>query len=68
MTNYKCTFCNCDFDLAGGGIAGDLGMIPAAFCPTCRAGLWDMHEQLRLPVMCPECGWSEDDDQQSEQG
>ena len=63
MTEHTCTLCSGTFDPeTEGGIIGELGMLPCAFCPTCRAGLWDLHEQLRLPVMCPECGWSEDAD------
>jgi len=59
-----CTICNVPFDLESeGGIAGDLGIMPVAFCPTCRAGLWEMHEQQRLPVCCPNCNWSEDEDE-----
>jgi hypothetical protein len=43
----ECTICRCDFDIAGeGGIEGNLGILPVAFCPTCLAGLEDMFEQL----------------------
>lgn len=57
-----CTICNCDFDLeAEGGAAGDLGILPVWFCPTCKAGIFDFVEQQRLPFECPECGYFEDD-------
>ena len=63
MSDYICTICNTKFKPESeGGIVGDVGILPAAFCPTCRAGLWDLHEQLRLPVVCLKCGWSEDDE------
>ena len=59
-----CTICDGPFDLdKEGGTAGDLGMIPVALCPTCRAGMFDLFEQMRLPIECPECGWSEGDDE-----
>jgi hypothetical protein len=60
----KCSLCESDFDIDGeGGVSGFMGIIPVAFCPTCRAGLWEMHEQQRLPVCCPNCNWSEDDEE-----
>ena len=59
-----CIICNGDFDLENeGGTAGDLGIIPIALCPTCRAGMFDMCEQMRLPIECPKCGWCEGDDE-----
>ena len=42
-----CNICTSDFDLdSEGGITGDLGMLPVAFCPTCLAGITDMVSQL----------------------
>ena len=42
-----CSICECDFDLLGeGGITGDLGMLPVAFCPFCLSGVTDLAEQL----------------------
>ena len=42
-----CSICECDFDLLGeGGIVGDLGMLPVAFCPFCLTGVTDLAEQL----------------------
>jgi len=42
-----CSICECDFDLLGeGGITGDLGMLPVAFCPFCLTGVTDLAEQL----------------------
>ena len=43
----KCSVCSCEFDLDGeGGIVGDIGILPVAFCPTCLSGVQDMCEQL----------------------
>ena len=43
-----CSICEGDFDLVGeGGITGDLGMLPVAFCPFCLTGVTDLAEQLR---------------------
>ena len=43
-----CSICEGDFDLDGeGGITGDLGMLPVAFCPFCLSGVTDLAEQLR---------------------
>lgn len=42
-----CSICEGDFDLVGeGGITGDLGMLPVAFCPFCLTGVTDLAEQL----------------------
>lgn len=39
-----CTVCDCDFSLdEEGGAAGNIGIIPVTFCPTCHAGLHDMY-------------------------
>jgi len=41
-----CTVCDCPFDIeAEGGRAGDIGILPVAFCPTCSAGIMDFAEQ-----------------------
>ena len=50
-----CSTCNRDFDLdAEGGIEGHFGMIPVAFCPECKACVYDMGQQLN---------YEEDDDE-----
>lgn len=42
----ECSICRCDFDLdAEGGIEGWIGIIPIAFCPTCKAGIYDFAMQ-----------------------
>ena len=58
-----CSLCDGEFDIESeGGIEGSIGIIPVQFCVWCKAGLFDMHEQMRIPIECPECGWLEDDD------
>lgn len=43
----KCTVCSCEFDLdAEGGIEGNFGILPVAFCPTCLACMHSMVEQM----------------------
>ena len=38
-----CSTCSCDFDIeAEGGIEGEFGIIPVAFCPACYACCYDM--------------------------
>ena len=44
---YNCSVCDVDFDeCAEGGIVGDFGILPVAFCPTCLACMYDMVEQM----------------------
>ena len=45
-TDHVCTVCSCDYTDDEGGIEGFIGILPAAFCPTCFAGICDMVEQL----------------------
>ena len=43
-----CTVCNSDFSLEEeGGIAGEFGILPVQFCPTCLSCMMDMADQLR---------------------
>jgi len=43
----ECTVCDTRFDeILEGGVTGDFGMLPVAFCPTCLACMLDMAEQL----------------------
>lgn len=42
-----CSICSCDFSLdEEGGIAGEFGILPVQFCPTCLACMIDMVNQL----------------------
>jgi len=44
----QCSVCSCDFSLdEEGGIQGDFGILPVAFCPTCLSGMMDMTDQLK---------------------
>ena len=43
-----CTICEVDFSLEEeGGVAGNFGMIPISFCPTCLSSCVDMVFQLQ---------------------
>lgn len=45
-----CTICDGGFDIdAEGGIRGAIGMLPVAFCPACKAGIFDFAEQHTFP-------------------
>jgi hypothetical protein len=62
-TQMVCNVCSCDFDIdKEGGIAGEFGILPVSFCPTCYASMCDMVEQLTfddrdwVEVECPLCG------------
>ena len=43
----NCNTCERDFDLeAEGGLTGYFGIIPVAFCPECKACIYDLGLQL----------------------
>lgn len=44
--NHVCSICQSDYTSDEGGIEGDIGILPASFCPTCLSGVIDMVEQL----------------------
>ena len=50
MNAIECSVCGCDFTNDEGGAEGLIGMIPANFCPTCLAGIYDMVEQTADPI------------------
>jgi hypothetical protein len=41
MNIQTCSICNASFDFDEEGTKGMIGLIPFAFCATCRAGVWD---------------------------
>jgi len=44
----ECSTCGCEFSLEDeGGIAGEFGILPVSFCPTCLSSVFDMVEQLK---------------------
>ena len=58
-----CSLCGGEFDSnAEGGVAGDMGIIPVAFCVWCHAGMYDLYDQSRSDGLreCPECGHCEE--------
>ncbi len=51
----ECSICHGPFSIENeGGIEGFIGIIPVAFCPTCKAGIYDLAEML----------WGKDDDEE----
>ena len=47
MPPLNCTICGCDFDLESeGGVRGYIGILPVAFCPTCKCGILDFADQF----------------------
>lgn len=41
-----CSICSCKFDAEYEGVEGDIGIIPVAFCATCKTGIRDFAEQM----------------------
>jgi hypothetical protein len=43
MRDMICSICGCNFDADNeGGIVGEFGILPVAFCPTCLGCMHDM--------------------------
>jgi hypothetical protein len=54
-SEMDCTVCQVTFSLAlEGGCAGEFGILPVAFCPTCLSSAVDMVHQLEA--------WEDDED------
>ena len=47
MVEIKCNTCGCVIDEDEGGIVGEFGMLPVAFCVWCLPSLVDMVIQLQ---------------------
>ena len=47
MVEIKCNTCECVIDKDEGGIVGDFGILPVAFCVWCLPSLVDMVIQLQ---------------------
>lgn len=57
----KCSVCDCDFDLESeGGVHGNFGILPVAFCPTCFSCMHDMVSQT--------CEWCVEREEEEEKG
>lgn len=53
----ECSICGGPFDLdTEGGSEGYIGILPVAFCPTCKTGILDFAEQQQPGFDCPHCG------------
>jgi len=47
---FVCTICEGEFNIeTEGGVRGFIGILPVAFCPTCKAGIFDFVEQHSPP-------------------
>jgi hypothetical protein len=44
--NHSCSICDSQFSENEGGVTGEFGILPVAFCPTCFCGAVDMVKQL----------------------
>ena len=55
-----CSTCYGAFNLeTEGGVAGDIGILPVAFCPTCRAGIIDF---VQSHACCRDVGCMYDEE------
>jgi hypothetical protein len=53
----ECSICGGPFDLdTEGGSEGCIGILPVAFCPTCRVGILEYAEFEQPGFDCPHCG------------
>ena len=43
---HKCSIWDCIYTESEGGIEGNFGILPVAFCPTCYSSTVDMVKQL----------------------
>jgi|TARA_R110000737_G_scaffold9078_1_gene24780 hypothetical protein len=43
---HTCSICSCIYTESEGGIEGNFGILPVAFCPTCYSSTVDMVKQL----------------------
>lgn len=37
----ECSICSVEVEEEDGGVIGFIGLLPFAFCPTCKAGIYD---------------------------
>lgn len=52
----ECTVCGGPFDLdKEGGSEGFIGILPVAFCPTCKVGILDYADHQQPGFDCPHC-------------
>mgnify|MGYP003141325995 FL=1 len=53
-----CSICDGDFDLDGeGGVIGDFGILPVAFCPTCLSCIYDLVGELEAELEEDQVPW-----------
>ena len=52
----ECSICGGPFDLdKEGGTEGHIGILPVAFCPTCKTGILDFADSYQPGFDCPHC-------------
>lgn len=44
----ECSICSTEFTEDEGGVVGEFGMLPVAFCPTCFTCMLDMADQFNI--------------------
>tara|TARA_R100000963_G_scaffold27051_1_gene18432 strand:- start:256 stop:459 length:204 start_codon:yes stop_codon:yes gene_type:complete len=52
-----CSICDGDFDLDGGGVIGNFGILPVAFCPTCLSCIFDLVDELEAELEEDQVPW-----------
>jgi len=53
----KCSICDSDFDLDEGGVIGNFGILPVAFCPTCLSCIFDLVDELEAELEEDQVPW-----------
>ena len=47
---HRCNVCSCEYTDDEGGVEGNFGILPVAFCPTCFSCMCDMASQYNDPA------------------
>jgi hypothetical protein len=56
MPLRECSICGGPFDIdTEGGAEGYIGILPVAFCPTCKTGILDFADGYQPGFDCPHC-------------
>ena len=53
-----CSICKRDFDINNeGGVTGEFGVLPVAFCPTCLSCIYDLVDELEEELEEDQVPW-----------
>ena len=53
-----CSICKCEFDIKNeGGVEGEFGILPVAFCPTCLACIYSLVDELEEELEEDQVPW-----------